>query len=147
MQSVTTTQPKHGAECDIFYKFTVINSFQSCSWNSWTIVGSGLNSDRWSSDLYWDAGLSPLLAQVAVVRDAAVVGWSRQQEDGAQQAVSTREAAEAEQEQQPLLERTPSSQKTHCLIVFLHRSSLILSTSQTHLVLERFQIQLWQFYI
>lgn len=83
----------------------------------------------WGSDLYWDAGLDPLLAQVAVRRDAAVVGWSRQQEDVAQQVVSTRNAAEAEQEHEPLLERTPSSQKTHCLIVVLHCSNFIFTTT------------------
>lgn len=54
-------------------------------------------------------------------RDAAVMGGSRQQEDGAQDAVSTWNGAETEQDQDPLLERAPSPQKTHRSLVVLHR--------------------------
>lgn len=82
---------------------------------------SSLNPVLRSSDLYWDDGLDPLLAQVAVGRDAAVMGGSRQQEDGAQHAVSTWNGAETEQDQDPLLERAPGPQKTHRSLVVLHR--------------------------
>lgn len=54
-------------------------------------------------------------------RDAAVMGGGRQQEDGAQDAASTWNGAETEQDHDPLLERAPSAQKTHRSLVVLHR--------------------------
>lgn len=73
-----------------------------------------------SSDLYWDAGLDPVVAQVAVVGDEAVVGGRSQQEDDAQQVVSTWDDGEPEQVEDSLLKRAPGPQKRLGLLVVLH---------------------------
>jgi len=81
---------------------------------------------RRSSDLYWDAGLDPVLALVAVERDGAVVRGRGQQEDDGQHGISTRDDGEAEQEEDSLLERAPGPQKRQGLLVVLHFTGLSL---------------------
>lgn len=73
-----------------------------------------------SEYLHWDAGLDPLLAQVTVGRDVTVVWGAGQQEDDRQDVVSTWNAGEAKNKEDPLLERTPGPQKQHGLLVILH---------------------------
>lgn len=65
------------------------------------------------SDLYWDAGLDPVLAQVAVGGDVAVVGGACQQEDDGQDVVSAWNRGETEQEDDSPLERAPGPQERH----------------------------------
>lgn len=77
-----------------------------------------------SSDLHWDAGLDPFLAQVAVGWDVAVVGGSSQQEDDTQDVVSSWNCDETEHEQDSPLERAPGPQERHSPLVVLHFTGL-----------------------
>jgi len=65
------------------------------------------------SYLYRDAGLDPVLAQVAVGWDVAVVWRGGEQKDDRQDVVSTWNASEAEHEKDSPLERAPCPQKRH----------------------------------
>lgn len=74
------------------------------------------------SDLYWDAGLDPVLAHILVGRNVAVVGGTTQQEDDGQDIVSTWNDGETEQEENSPLERAPGPKERHQLLVVLHFS-------------------------
>lgn len=65
------------------------------------------------SDLYWDAGLNPVLAQIPVSSDVAVVGGTAQQKDDRQEIVSTWNGAETEHDKNPPLERAPGPKERH----------------------------------
>lgn len=82
---------------------TCSNIFSS-DWTS-LVVGS--------SCLYGDAGLDPLLAQVALCRDVAVVWGGGQQEDGREDVVAARNCDDTEQEQDLPLEGAPGAQERH----------------------------------
>ncbi len=64
-----------------------------------------------ASNLYWDAGLDPVLAQVAVSGDVAVVVGDSQQEDDRQDVVSNWNGEEKEHEEDSPLEWAPGPQK------------------------------------
>ena len=74
-------------------------------------MGFKFQGDAAGSDLYWDAGLDPILAQVAVDRDVAVMGGGSQQEDDRQEVVSTWNGGETEQEEDSPLVRAPGPQE------------------------------------
>lgn len=78
------------------------------------------------SDLCWDAGLDPVLAQVAVGGDVAVVWGGGQQEDDGQEVVSTWNGGETKQEDDSPLKGAPGPQESHRLLVVLHFTALHL---------------------
>ena len=92
--------------------------------DSYKILRKILNKYTSNTDLCGDARLDPVLAQVAVGWDVAVVWGTGQQENHRQGLISRWNAGDTEQEEDSPLERAPGPQERHRHLVVLHFTGL-----------------------